>query len=77
MNTITARTGLPMTGVNEDEEPVRSVMRQSGDAAKPGGPARGRIVVTMMFVEAFDCVVCILYFFSRGRWPEEPIQSAG
>lgn len=41
MNTITARTGQPTTGVYEDEELVRSVIRQSGDATKPGGPVRG------------------------------------
>lgn len=47
MNTITARTGQPTTGVYEDEELVRSVIRQSGDAAKPGGPARGWTVMVM------------------------------
>ena len=47
MNTITARTGQPTTGVYEDEELERSVIRQSGDAAKPGGPVRGWTVMVM------------------------------
>ena len=59
MNTITARTGQPTTGVYEDEELVRSVIRQSGDTAKPGGPVRGW---TVMVMRAYGWVhVCLSF----------------
>lgn len=59
MDAITARTGQPTIGVYEDEELVRSVIRQSGDAAKPGGPARRW---TVMVMRAYSWVYVYLSF---------------